>query len=149
MKWRTNMLWDFSVSQTCKIIKFLFSNWYPFTYNQLVKWDQTRLASAMGPAAVQLLAAGLESNADQAKRVEELFGKIWPPPNVWLWTSLHLFSLNKGLSMTTSFNCFFHFNIKSSRRDTFNWCELAPVTGKKIVINIWTSLLQLKKFFLF
>jgi len=36
----------------------------------------------MGPAAVQLLAAGLDGNADQAKRVEDLFGKIWPPPNV-------------------------------------------------------------------
>lgn len=36
----------------------------------------------MGPAAVQLLAAGLDGYADQAKRVEDLFGKIWPPPNV-------------------------------------------------------------------
>ncbi|XP_028795875.1 uncharacterized protein LOC114751361 isoform X1 [Neltuma alba] len=55
---------------------------YTFSDEELVKWDQMNLASAMGPAAVQLLAAGLDSNADQAKRVEELFGKIWPPPNV-------------------------------------------------------------------
>jgi len=49
---------------------------------QLVRWDQKSLASAMGPAAVELLSAGIEGYADQAKRVEELFGKIWPPPNV-------------------------------------------------------------------
>ncbi|XP_054810268.1 uncharacterized protein LOC129311819 [Prosopis cineraria] len=55
---------------------------YAFSDEELVKWDQMSLASAMGPAAVQLLAAGLDSNADQAKRVEEFFGKIWPPPNV-------------------------------------------------------------------
>ncbi|KAK4260437.1 hypothetical protein QN277_003552 [Acacia crassicarpa] len=55
---------------------------YTFSDEELVKWDQMSLASAMGPAAVQLLAAGLDSNADQAKRVEEFFGKIWPPPNV-------------------------------------------------------------------
>ncbi|RVX15382.1 Transaldolase [Vitis vinifera] len=48
----------------------------------LVKWDQLNFASSMGPAAVELLAAGLEGYATQAKRVEELFGKIWPPPNV-------------------------------------------------------------------
>lgn len=40
------------------------------------------LANAMGPAAVQLLTAGLDGYVDQAKRVEDLFGKIWPPPNV-------------------------------------------------------------------
>lgn len=49
---------------------------------QLTKWDQLTLASAMGPAAVELLATGLEGYINQAKRVEELFGKIWPPPNV-------------------------------------------------------------------
>lgn len=49
---------------------------------QLVKWDQLKLASAMGPAAVELLGAGLEGYVNKAKRVEELFGKIWPPPNV-------------------------------------------------------------------
>lgn len=49
---------------------------------QLVKWDQLSLASAMGPASVELLAAGLDGYVNQAKRVEELFGKIWPPPNV-------------------------------------------------------------------
>lgn len=49
---------------------------------QLVKWDQLSLASAMGPATVDLLAGGLEGYVNQAKRVEELFGKIWPPPNV-------------------------------------------------------------------
>lgn len=55
---------------------------YEFTQDELVKWDQKSLASAMGPAAVELLGAGIEGYADQAKRVEELFGKIWPPPNV-------------------------------------------------------------------
>ncbi|RDX61213.1 talB, partial [Mucuna pruriens] len=55
---------------------------YMFSDEELVKWDQDSLAKAMGPAAVQLLAAGLDGHADQAKRVEDLFGKIWPPPNV-------------------------------------------------------------------
>ncbi|KAJ1379613.1 Transaldolase/Fructose-6-phosphate aldolase [Sesbania bispinosa] len=55
---------------------------YLFSDEELIKWDQTSLANAMGPAAVQLLAAGLDGYADQAKRVEDLFGKIWPPPNV-------------------------------------------------------------------
>lgn len=55
---------------------------YNFSKEELTKWDQLSLASAMGPAAVELLATGLEGNADQARRVEELFGKIWPPPNV-------------------------------------------------------------------
>lgn len=36
----------------------------------------------MRPASLELLTAGLDGYADQAKRVEELFGKIWPPPNV-------------------------------------------------------------------
>lgn len=53
-----------------------------FSLFQLVKWDQYSFASAMGPAGVELLAAGLDGYANQAKRVEELFGKIWPPPNV-------------------------------------------------------------------
>ncbi|XP_016188512.1 uncharacterized protein LOC107630025 isoform X2 [Arachis ipaensis] len=55
---------------------------YVFRDEELVKWDQASLAAAMGPAAVQLLATGLDGHADQAKRVEELLGKIWPPPNV-------------------------------------------------------------------
>lgn len=55
---------------------------YSFSEEELVKWDQLNFASSMGPAAVELLAAGLEGYATQAKRVEELFGKIWPPPNV-------------------------------------------------------------------
>lgn len=59
-----------------------WTNWSTFIF-QLVKWDQLNFASSMGPAAVELLAAGLEGYATQAKRVEELFGKIWPPPNVW------------------------------------------------------------------
>uniref|UniRef100_A0A5B7AGP7 Putative transaldolase isoform X2 n=2 Tax=Davidia involucrata TaxID=16924 RepID=A0A5B7AGP7_DAVIN len=55
---------------------------YNFSDEELVKWDQYSFASAMGPAAVELLNAGMEGYANQAKRVEELFGKIWPPPNV-------------------------------------------------------------------
>lgn len=55
---------------------------YKFSEEELVKWDQYSLASAMGPAGMELLTAGLEGYANQAKRVEELFGKIWPPPNV-------------------------------------------------------------------
>ncbi|KAH0921394.1 hypothetical protein HID58_021412 [Brassica napus] len=55
---------------------------YNFPNKELVKWDQLSLASAMGPASVELLSAGVEGYANQAKRVEELFGKIWPPPNV-------------------------------------------------------------------
>ncbi|URE09562.1 hypothetical protein MUK42_04844 [Musa troglodytarum] len=56
---------------------------YNFTEEELVKWDQQRsFASAMGPAAEELLAAGLEGYVNQTRRVEELFGKIWPPPNV-------------------------------------------------------------------
>lgn len=49
---------------------------------QLVKWDQLTFASAMGPAAEELLSTGLEGYKKQTMRVEELFGKIWPPPNV-------------------------------------------------------------------
>ncbi|KAF7137537.1 hypothetical protein RHSIM_Rhsim07G0104300 [Rhododendron simsii] len=55
---------------------------YSFSDEELVKWDQYSFASAMGPASVQLLAAGLDGYVIQAKRVEELFGKMWPPPNV-------------------------------------------------------------------
>nr|VDD42297.1 unnamed protein product [Brassica oleracea] len=55
---------------------------YNFTNKELIKWDQLSLVSAMGPASVELLSAGVEGYANQAKRVEELFGKIWPPPNV-------------------------------------------------------------------
>ncbi|XP_074328812.1 uncharacterized protein LOC141666611 [Apium graveolens] len=58
------------------------ANAYNFSEEELVKWDQYSFASAMGPAGVELLAAGLDGYANQAKRVEELFGKIWPPPNV-------------------------------------------------------------------
>ncbi|XP_019171391.1 PREDICTED: uncharacterized protein LOC109166943 [Ipomoea nil] len=55
---------------------------YNFTKEEVVTWDQYSFASAMGPAAVELLTAGMEGYSNQAKRVEELFGKIWPPPNV-------------------------------------------------------------------
>ncbi|KAJ0049472.1 hypothetical protein Pint_15924 [Pistacia integerrima] len=55
---------------------------YNFSEEELTKWDQLSLASAMGPAAVELLGGGLDGYVNQAKRVEELFGKIWPPPNV-------------------------------------------------------------------
>ncbi|KAJ3692580.1 hypothetical protein LUZ60_011675 [Juncus effusus] len=53
-----------------------------FTLEELVKWDQLSLAAAMGPAAEELLSAGLESYIDQSKRLDEFFNKIWPPPNV-------------------------------------------------------------------
>lgn len=55
---------------------------YNFNNEELKKWDQLTFASAMGPAAEELLTAGLEGYANQTKRVEDLFGKIWPPPNV-------------------------------------------------------------------
>ncbi|XP_042401960.1 transaldolase-like [Zingiber officinale] len=55
---------------------------YNFTEEELVKWDQRSFASAIGPAAEELLAAGLEGYVNQTRRIEELFGKIWPPPNV-------------------------------------------------------------------
>ncbi|KAL9246808.1 hypothetical protein vseg_020299 [Gypsophila vaccaria] len=55
---------------------------YEFNKEELVKWDQKSVAPAMGPAAVELLAAGIDGYANQANRVEDLFGKIWPPPNV-------------------------------------------------------------------
>jgi len=43
---------------------------------QLIKWDQLCLAQAMGPASVELLAAGSDDYVNQAKRAEE------PCPNV-------------------------------------------------------------------
>ncbi|XP_038687139.1 transaldolase isoform X2 [Tripterygium wilfordii] len=46
------------------------------------EWDQLSFASAMGPASVALLTAGLDGYVHQARQVEELFEKIWPPPNV-------------------------------------------------------------------
>ncbi|XP_026454146.1 uncharacterized protein LOC113355491 [Papaver somniferum] len=55
---------------------------YNFEEEELVKSDQLKFASAMGPAAEELLASGLDGYVNQTKRVEELFGKIWPPPNV-------------------------------------------------------------------
>ncbi|XP_076920727.1 uncharacterized protein LOC143581929, partial [Bidens hawaiensis] len=55
---------------------------YNFTDEELVKWDQLSFASGMGPAALELLTSGMDGYSNQAKRVEELFGKIWPPPNV-------------------------------------------------------------------
>ncbi|KAK6138670.1 hypothetical protein DH2020_027585 [Rehmannia glutinosa] len=55
---------------------------YNFTDEELVKWDQYSFASALGPAATELLTAGMDGYASQSKRVEELFEKIWPPPNV-------------------------------------------------------------------
>lgn len=53
-----------------------------FTTEELKKWDQLSLATSMGPASVELLTSGLDGYADQTKRVEDLFEKIWPPPNV-------------------------------------------------------------------
>ncbi|KAJ6851093.1 uncharacterized protein M6B38_260480 [Iris pallida] len=55
---------------------------YNFGEEDLVKWDQMSMASMMGPCAEELLSAGLDGYVNQTKRVEELFGKIWPPPNV-------------------------------------------------------------------
>ncbi|GLU05610.1 hypothetical protein SLE2022_227030 [Rubroshorea leprosula] len=55
---------------------------YNFTTEELKKWDQLTLASSMGTASVELLASGLDGYVEQVKRVEELFEKIWPPPNV-------------------------------------------------------------------
>ncbi|XP_020703617.1 uncharacterized protein LOC110114914 [Dendrobium catenatum] len=55
---------------------------YEFSDEELLKWDQRSLAAAMGPCAEELLASGLDGYINQTKRVEELFGKIWPPPNV-------------------------------------------------------------------
>uniref|UniRef100_A0A2P2Q2V0 transaldolase n=1 Tax=Rhizophora mucronata TaxID=61149 RepID=A0A2P2Q2V0_RHIMU len=55
---------------------------YNFCEEELAKWDQSSLSNAMGPAPVELLRVGVQGYIDQAKRVEELFSKIWPPPNV-------------------------------------------------------------------
>ncbi|KAG1359294.1 transaldolase-like [Cocos nucifera] len=55
---------------------------YDFTEEELIKWDQMSFACAMGPAAEELLAAGLEGYVNQTRRLEDLFAKIWPPPNV-------------------------------------------------------------------
>ncbi|XP_008794812.2 transaldolase-like [Phoenix dactylifera] len=55
---------------------------YDFTEEELIKWDQMSFACAMGPAAEELLSAGLEGYVNQTRRLEELFAKIWPPPNV-------------------------------------------------------------------
>ncbi|GAA0160921.1 aldolase [Lithospermum erythrorhizon] len=55
---------------------------YNFSSEELAKWDQYSFSSAMGPAAVELLASGLDGHANQSRRLEEFFGKIWPPPNV-------------------------------------------------------------------
>ncbi|KAJ9147751.1 hypothetical protein P3X46_029876 [Hevea brasiliensis] len=55
---------------------------YNFSEDEVAKWDQLSLALPMGPAAIDRLAAGLDGHIDQARRVEELFTKIWPPPNV-------------------------------------------------------------------
>ncbi|CAN4077920.1 unnamed protein product [Withania somnifera] len=55
---------------------------FNFTQDELQKWDQYSFSSAMGPASVELLTIGIDGYINQAKRVEELFGKIWPPPNV-------------------------------------------------------------------
>ncbi|XP_058085842.1 uncharacterized protein LOC131233217 [Magnolia sinica] len=53
-----------------------------FSKEELVNWDQMSFASAMGPAAEELLGGGLEGYMNQTMRVEEFFRKIWPPPNV-------------------------------------------------------------------
>ncbi|XP_058104574.1 uncharacterized protein LOC131248337 isoform X2 [Magnolia sinica] len=60
----------------------VFASGYSFSKEELVEWDQRNFASAMGPAAEELLGAGLEGYVNQTRRVEEFFGKIWPPPNV-------------------------------------------------------------------
>ncbi|KAL6007908.1 hypothetical protein ACLOJK_033413 [Asimina triloba] len=54
---------------------------YNFSKAELVEWDQQKFASSIGPAAGELLGAGLEGYVNQTRRMEELFGKIWPPPN--------------------------------------------------------------------
>ncbi|CAN6460767.1 unnamed protein product [Victoria cruziana] len=53
-----------------------------FSEEELVNWDQLKFASAIGPAAEELLGAGVEGYINQTRRVEEHFSKIWPPPNV-------------------------------------------------------------------
>ncbi|KAF3783518.1 Transaldolase [Nymphaea thermarum] len=58
------------------------SNAVNFSEEELVNWDQLTFASAIGPAAEELLSAGVEGYINQTRRVEEFFDKIWPPPNV-------------------------------------------------------------------
>ncbi|KAA3456440.1 transaldolase-like [Gossypium australe] len=70
--------YDFTAEEVC----FLSLSQFLDTDIVLTKWDQLSLASAMGPASVELLAAGLDGYINQTKRVEELLDKIWPPPNV-------------------------------------------------------------------
>ncbi|XP_051115188.1 uncharacterized protein LOC127240512 [Andrographis paniculata] len=53
-----------------------------FTIDELVKWDESNFAAAVGPGATALLIAGIEGYHDQTDRVEELLKKMWPPPNV-------------------------------------------------------------------
>ncbi|XP_042025146.1 transaldolase-like isoform X2 [Salvia splendens] len=55
---------------------------YNFSNEELVNWDENSFASALGPAAMGLLTAGMDGYASQSTRVEELFEKLWPPPNV-------------------------------------------------------------------
>lgn len=55
---------------------------YNFSDEEMVRWDERSLSAAMGPAAKELLSAGLDGYVAQTRRVEELFQKIWPPPNV-------------------------------------------------------------------
>ncbi|XP_057773557.1 uncharacterized protein LOC130992823 isoform X2 [Salvia miltiorrhiza] len=55
---------------------------YNFSSEELVNWDENSFASALGPAAMGLLTTGMDGYASQSKRVEELFDKMWPPPNV-------------------------------------------------------------------
>ncbi|KAG1354490.1 putative 3-hydroxyisobutyryl-CoA hydrolase-like protein 2, mitochondrial [Cocos nucifera] len=55
---------------------------HSFSEEELVNWDQESFSAAMGPGAKELLASGLEGYVNQAQRLEELLGKIWPPPNV-------------------------------------------------------------------
>ncbi|XP_010919480.1 uncharacterized protein [Elaeis guineensis] len=55
---------------------------HSFSEEELVNWDQESFSAAVGPGAKELLASGLEGYVNQAQRLEELLGKIWPPPNV-------------------------------------------------------------------
>ena len=41
----------------------------------------------MGPAAVELLTAGIDGHTNQTNQVEELFGKL-ATPNVWTFAAL-------------------------------------------------------------
>ncbi|KAK8945430.1 hypothetical protein KSP40_PGU019904 [Platanthera guangdongensis] len=55
---------------------------YNFSDEELVRWDGRSFSMGMGPAAKELLSAGVDGYVAQTRRVEELFQKIWPPPNV-------------------------------------------------------------------